>query len=172
MSVVYVTSDWHLGHKNICKFRDMFQTEEQHREFVLSRYMERVTKRDIVWFLGDIIFHPNYLQVVKDLPGTKKLVVGNHDTELGVDIADLCLVFDDIHGLVNYKHCWLSHAPIHAEELRGKWNVHGHTHSHIINDPRYYNACLEHTDYAPKNFQNILLELRERNATADKDAGC
>lgn len=162
MTQVLITSDWHLGHKNICKFRTAFSSQDQHEELVLKLYRQYVTKRDTVWFLGDIIFHPDYLQVVKDLPGTKKLVLGNHDI---ADTSSLCLVFDEVHGFVKYKHTWLSHAPIHPDELRGKCNIHGHTHNHIVNDPRYYNVCLEHTNYAPKPYQNILLELRERNVT-------
>lgn len=164
MTTVFITSDWHLGHKNICKFREVFSSQKQHEELILKLYRQCVTKRDIVWFLGDIIFEPNYLQVVQDLPGTKKLVLGNHDTDRGVDVADLCLVFDEIHGMAKYKHTWLSHAPIHQDELRGKSNIHGHTHNHIVDDPRYYNVCLEHTEYRPKPYQNILLELKERQA--------
>lgn len=167
MSIVYVTSDWHLGHKNICKFREEFSSQEQHEQFILDRYMAIVTKRDTVWFLGDIIFDANYLQVVKDLPGTKRLVLGNHDTDRQVDIANLCLVFDDIHGMFKYKHAWLTHAPIHSDELRGKYNIHGHTHSHIVQDSRYYNVCLEHTDYNPKPYQTIIWELRQRENAGD-----
>ena len=162
MSMVYVTSDWHLGHKSVCRWRTEFTSSEQHDELILKLYNSKVTKRDIVWFLGDIIFSKEYLQIVKDLPGTKRLVLGNHDTERGIDVADLCLVFDDIHGLAAYKGAWMSHCPIHQDELRGKFNIHGHSHYHVVDDPRYYNACLEHTDYAPKPYQNILLELKER----------
>lgn len=163
MSLVYVTSDWHFGHKNVHRFRDEFKSEEQHREFILARYRAVVRPRDTVWFLGDIVFDPDHLQAIKDLPGTKHLVLGNHDTERKVDVAQLCLVFDDIHGLVSYKHHWLSHAPVHPDELRGRYNVHGHVHSQTLKDPRYFNACLENTDYNPKLFDRIRAELIEAN---------
>lgn len=48
--------------------------------------------------------------------------------------------------MVKYKNLWLTHAPIHPDELRGKKNVHGHCHGHILNDKRYINVCVEHAD--------------------------
>jgi calcineurin-like phosphoesterase family protein len=159
MSNVYITSDWHLGHKNINKFRTEFVSEEQHSELILANYISMISPRDVVWFLGDIVFDYKYLQRVKDLPGIKKLVLGNHDTDAKIDVANLCLVFDDIYGLVSYKKAWLSHAPIHQDELRGRYNIHGHCHFHKIDDRRYINACLEHTGYAPKRYDYMISEV-------------
>lgn len=160
MSNVYVTSDWHLGHKNITNFRTEFESEQQHSEMILANYLSMITKKDTVWFLGDIVFSREYLQRISDLPGTKKLVLGNHDVERTITISDLCLVYDGIYSLVNYKGAWLSHAPIHVDELRGKVNVHGHCHFHKIPDKRYINVCLEHTAYAPIRFDYLISENR------------
>jgi calcineurin-like phosphoesterase family protein len=122
----------------------------------LEGYKSVVNKRDIVFFLGDIAFDVESLELIKDLPGDKRLVLGNHDTDRKVDIANLCLVFDQIHGLYKYKHAWLSHAPIHQDELRGKINIHGHTHNHHVKDRRYVNICVEHTNMRPIEYQRII----------------
>lgn len=160
MGLVYHTSDWHLGHKNISKFRgqDGFKGEYDSSWTQINNYSNIIRKNDLVWFHGDIIFDPNYLQVVKDLPGIKKLIMGNHDTEKkrNISISDLVEVFDEIHSLVKYKGSWLSHAPIHPEELRGCVNIHGHTHYHVINDHRYINVCSEQTNYAPIRREKLL----------------
>lgn len=156
MSNVYLTSDWHLGHRGITRFRPEFESEQQHSEMIIANYLSMITKRDVVWFLGDIVFSLEYLQRIKDLPGTKKLVLGNHDVDQKIDIANLCLVYDDIYSMVNYKGAWLSHAPIHPDELRGKVNIHGHCHSHKIPDKRYINVCPEHTAYAPIRFDRAM----------------
>lgn len=72
-------------------------------------------------------------------------------------------VIANLHSLVRYKGVWLSHAPLHPDELRGKYCCHGHTHNHCIDDPRYYNVCVDQTDMKPVLFQDVLAELKERN---------
>ena len=173
MTVVYITSDWHLGHRNVAKWRESYTYPplhpDLHDEFILEQYRKTVTKRDIVWFLGDIIMDPKYLEVVKELPGRKHIVLGNHDTKpdslaRGITARDLVEVFENVVGLVKYKDVWLSHAPVHTTELRGKVNLHGHTHinviqdqkdGEVIDDPRYINCCVEHTHFAPMSFQKL-----------------
>lgn len=71
------------------------------------------------------------------------LILGNHDTDRKLSINDLVYVYDEIHSLYKHKEFWLSHAPIHSDELRGKINIHGHTHEHCIDDDRYINVCVE-----------------------------
>ena len=66
-------------------------------------------------------------------------------------------------GLYKYKEFWLSHAPIHPCELRGKRNIHGHVHqNHVMDehhkrDNRYINVCVENTDGAPVSLDKIRL---------------
>lgn len=162
MSRVWLTSDWHLGHRNIAKFRPCVSSMEDNTEQLVTNYNKLITKRDIVWFLGDVAFDPEHLAVIASLPGDKRLVLGNHDTDRKVDIANLCLVFDQIHGLYRYKAAWLSHAPIHPDELRGKINIHGHTHSHFIMDDRYVNVCVENTGMRPILYQDIIGSYKYR----------
>lgn len=172
MSCVYVTSDWHLGHNRISeKFRTNFSSDEEHNETILHNYYEAgITKRDTVWFLGDICFHTDYLERIRQLPGIKKLVLGNHDTDKGhrPPIEQLILTFDQVYGLAKNRYAWFSHAPIHPEELRGFINIHGHVHQYSIDDPRYFNACLENTEYKPIKFQTILEIMRERRNDQSK----
>lgn len=171
MSVVWVTSDWHLGHRNVAKWRETFTDPaipaDEHDQTILARYREAVKPRDMVWFLGDIILHPDYLETVAQLPGLKKLVLGNHDTDRlarGVTTKDLVKVFAEVHGLVSYKRAWLSHAPIHPQELRGKVNIHGHTHINPIKgDARYIPVCLEDTNFRPIKFQDIMRDIRNNS---------
>tara|TARA_R110000765_G_scaffold367491_2_gene457637 strand:- start:742 stop:972 length:231 start_codon:yes stop_codon:yes gene_type:complete len=68
-------------------------------------------------------------------------------------------LIDNIHGLVKYKGIWLSHAPIHESELRGKFNVYGHSHTASIDDDRYLCVSCEQVDYKPVNFQAIKEKL-------------
>jgi len=151
-------SDLHLGHNNIQKYRTMFEGEEHHRSVIKENYHKVVTKRDKVFFLGDIAFTKEALEDVSGwVADSKILILGNHDTDK-VDIKDIVNVFDEVYSLYKYKEFWLSHAPIHPSELRGKYNIHGHVHFQSVDDSRYFNCCLENTEYAPIS----LATIRER----------
>lgn len=154
MSNIWFCSDLHLGHKNIGKFRSpLVSSEEENNTRILNEWKTHVTKRDVVFVLGDFCFNKELFDSL-DLPGYKKyLIRGNHDR---FQTTQYLKFFDEIEGLFRYKGFWLSHAPIHPDELRGKFNVHGHTHFHtmktekeslftstIIEDGRYLNVCPE-----------------------------
>ena len=160
MSNVWFISDIHGGHKNICNFRP-FETEEEHFNTIKLNYHKVVTKRDKVFFLGDIAFNKESLIDIGSWVGASKvLVMGNHCTE-SLHIKDIVNCFDEVHALIKYKEFWLSHAPIHPNELRGKKNLHGHVHSATIEDTRYFNCCLENTDYAPISLYQIRKRIEE-----------
>lgn len=148
MSKVWISSDWHIGHKNIHKFRSIkngffrdFTCEADHREWLGDCVASTVRKRDVLYLLGDIAFTEEALEFVGKLPGRKVLVKGNHDVKKSSLYSK---VFDQVHGLTKYKGRWLSHAPMHPVELRGKVNFHGHVHFHSLEDRKsYQNVCVE-----------------------------
>ena len=157
MSKVYLTSDWHIGHKDIYKkHRTHFTSDEDHNQTILDNYRSIIRPRDVVYFMGDICFTEASLALIKALPGDKRLILGNHENQYGeFRTAQLWDVFNKIHGLYTRKGCWFSHAPIHPTELRDKFNVHGHVHANTLPDPRYANVSLENTNYYPVDFQEV-----------------
>lgn len=163
MSVVYMTSDWHLGHANCAKWRG-FDNVYHHDSTIMQNYADMVTNQDVVWFLGDILLGKDSITAFRSLPGRKRIVLGNHDTDrfqkrTGLSIVDLTCIFEEVHGMYKYKQAWLTHAPLHPLELRGKINIHGHMHSHTVPDKRYVNVALEQTDMKPVKYQDILRRL-------------
>ena len=187
MSKVWMWSDLHLGHDNAINWRKEFKTAEEHHETLFDNLATAVGKRDVLYLLGDIAMSTEWLTRVCSIPCVKRIaVLGNHDTEKrgGVEGYHLAAQFDEIHSLMKYRtsrglpNIWLSHAPIHEQELRGCINIHGHTHDHNITrkgrkptwygskvvdvlDKRYVNICPEQTDWKPVNFQQLLQKLRE-----------
>jgi calcineurin-like phosphoesterase family protein len=159
MSNVWFTSDLHLGHRNIHKYRTQFESEEHHREVIKENYHKVVTKRDKVFFLGDVAFTQECLADVGTWVGERKvLIVGNHCVD-NIPMSEIVKHFDEVYSLLKYKEYWLSHAPIHPNELRGKYNLHGHVHYASLDDPRYLNCCLENTDYAPIDLNEVRRRL-------------
>ena len=150
---VWFCSDLHFGHKNIQKFRHHIKSEEDNRHKICQDWDAVVTKRDDVYVLGDACFTMETIHEFRLLQGRKHLIRGNHDN---LDTQVYLKYFDGVYGLLKYKEFWLSHAPIHPDELRGRVNLHGHVHYETIRkpfnpvynvkqeiDPRYFNCCVE-----------------------------
>jgi len=147
MTQVWFGSDLHFGHKNIQRFRGEFiSSEQENRERIKADWNKVVGKNDTVYILGDACFTMDTINEFGHLPGRKVLIRGNHDL---LDTQVYLKYFDHVYGLLKYKEFWLSHAPIHPDELRGKVNLHGHVHYASIKnvagnlDSRYINMCCE-----------------------------
>ena len=160
---VMFTSDLHLGHRSICKYRSKFTTAEEHDEYILD-LMSKLNKRTILFILGDFLFDgPHfevYLHRIAKFPCTIKLVMGNHDSmQLYTQtIAPNILIQ---LPLFSYKNTWLSHCPIHPQELRNRdGNIHGHLHNSIVPDLRYFNVNLDVNGYDLVPLNKILTSLR------------
>ena len=177
MSKLLITSDLHLGHRNICKYRTQFSSADEHHNFIFENLATNVGKRDTLYILGDCAFDKFWLEKVKGIKCQhKKLICGNHDTEHHT-MKELCDVFDSVESLLSKRNMWFSHCPIHPQEMRGRLlNIHGHLHNHkvgsfeergymgmyedvFIENKRYFNACVEHTNYKPISFAEIM-EIR------------
>ena len=145
MSCVWLCSDWHLGHQGISqKFRKEFDTDQDHDQFFLDAYYKAgVKKRDIIFMLGDMVITQSGFDIIEQLHGDKRIILGNHDLERGCKLDDFQQHFTQIHGALKYKEFWMTHIPIHPNELYGKKNLHGHVHNKSVDDDRYINLCPE-----------------------------
>lgn len=161
MSRVYFIADLHFGHKNIMNFAGEYRhgdSELESRHITIALWNARITKGDVVYVLGDVAFTDEGLNCLQELNGMKYLVRGNHDK---YKTKQYLRIFKDIFGFSTYKGFWISHAPIHPSELRGRRNIHGHVHQNTIRnaygevDERYINVSIENTDGAPVAFKEI-----------------
>ena len=140
MGQVFFTADLHFGHKNINKFREHCTSEEDNRNIIKESWDRLVSKNDLVYVLGDAVFTKETLVDIAERKGRKILIRGNHDT---LSTKDYLTVFEEVYGILKYKEFWLTHAPIHPLELRGKRNIHGHVHYATIPDNAYINVSVE-----------------------------
>jgi len=144
---VWFISDPHLGHKNIPKYRPWVSSVEDNTNKIVNLWHTTVRKNDMVYVLGDAAFDDQSLEMLGNLKGRKILIKGNHDDFVSTKLQSQ--VFEEIHGIIKYKAMWLSHAPIHPAELRGKCNAHGHVHAKSVRtwygslDKRYHNTCVD-----------------------------
>lgn len=162
MSKALLVGDTHFGHNNICKYRTQFSTAEEHHNVILDNILSVAGKRDTLWLMGDIAFDEKgfeYFIKICEHVGNVKVIMGNHDMN---DAIAWAFYATSVYGITKHKKCWMSHAPIHSDELRGSVNIHGHTHFKSIDDPRYYCVSMEQIDYKPINLQTIIATFRER----------
>lgn len=151
-----VWSDLHIDHPPAVKQRG-FESVEVFQEYISDIWVDQVTDRTTIILVGDIALYLSGLAVIKKLPGKKILVMGNHDKERdGIITRDLIEVYDEIEGLWKHrKGMYFSHAPVHPTQLRGRRNVHGHSHCDIIPDERYINVCFDLLPKGPVSLEAI-----------------
>jgi calcineurin-like phosphoesterase family protein len=160
MNRVFIISDTHFGHKKIIAFESTnrpFKTTQEHDLELVKRWNETVNPKDTVWHLGDVLFGKESFEILSQLNGVKKLVMGNHDR---YPTTDYLKYFNQVYGAAELRNCILTHVPVHPSQFRRfKYNIHGHLHSNKLDDPRYINVSAEHTNLTP-----VLLDTVIHNA--------
>lgn len=150
---ILFASDLHLGHAFAAKSRG-FDSVDKHDASILNTLLEQCNKRTMLWVLGDVAMQKESLLLLGLVPGRKKLVRGNHDQ---YDLAEYLKYFEDVHGFLRYKQMWLSHCPIHPQEMyRATVNVHGHIHANT-NSPEL-----------PYPFFNVNWDFHRRAVTLEE----
>lgn len=151
-------SDLHLGHDNILNWQPSRHGKNihDHDRWIISQWNSVIRKRDTVYVLGDVAFSREALTQCSLLNGNKNIILGNHDK---YDIELYQQYFKVCRGIMKYKGFWLSHAPVHPNELRGCHNIHGHVHHKTIPDKRYINVCVEALHGTPIFFDQIKQNL-------------
>jgi len=176
MSNIFVTSDTHFGHHGVCvftkndgsKLRPWTSADEMDEDMV-SRWNAKVGPNDKVYHLGDVVINRKALNVLRRLNGRKVLIKGNHDI---FKLTDYVAHFKDIRAYHVMDGMIFSHIPMHVESLaRFGCNVHGHLHANRVMrvkhigatpeiDPRYFSACVEHHDFAPVAFEDMVAQIK------------
>ena len=184
MPSVFLTSDTHFGHTGVCRFmgpdgvtklRPWDNADEMDDEMV-RRWNETVRPKDKVYHLGDVVINRKALKTLHRLNGDKVLIKGNHDI---FRLEEYTPFFRDVRGYHVMNGMILSHIPLHVSSLgRFGVNIHGHLHAHRVMfydtmthkeevDPRYFCVSVEHTDYTPILFEDVVKRVKEEGGAVD-----
>jgi calcineurin-like phosphoesterase family protein len=166
MKNYWFISDTHFFHENIIQYcKRPFSSVEEMNEIMVDRWNAVVKPGDKVYHLGDVwmgpSIHEERAKLWARLNGSKRLIVGNHD-----DIpymskggffkkVQLWKVWDN-------KPLLFTHVPIHESSIHervldaGGVNVHGHTHNMGSPKGPYKCVCVELTNYAPVNLEELV----------------
>lgn len=168
MTNCFMISDTHFGHQKSCEFLRAdgitkmrpFDTAEEMDETIIERWNAVVKPKDRVYVLGDVAMKRKDIKTIARCNGRKVLIRGNHDI---FNMSDYTPYFDDIRGVhvMPARDAILSHIPLHLDSIvRFNVNIHGHLHEKVIDDPRYFNVCVENTNYTPMSYEEIKAKLK------------
>ena len=169
MANIWLSSDLHLGHANILKFKDKdgknvrsFSSVEEMNETLIQRHNSLVKPEDHWYNLGDVYFgHRDNMKLLHRFNGRKRLVLGNHDNiKQGLE-----QFFEKIVLIRHFKDFGFvaSHMPLHESQLYSyKYNVHGHIHQNEDVSPNHLNISVERTNYYPVHIDQIAEMFKEK----------
>lgn len=172
----WLIADTHFGHLGVCKFMKNdgvtklrpWTDPAEMDEAMIELWNKNVKPNDKVYHLGDVVINRKALQTLYRLNGNKVLIKGNHDI---FRLEEYIPHFRDIRATHVLNGLILTHIPVHSESLsRFGTNIHGHLHANRVTcgdaiDPRYYCVSVEHTDFAPIHFDEVMKRIREQGGT-------
>ncbi len=186
MPATFLVSDTHFGHAGVCRFTHPDDPEVKLRPWsdpdemdteMIRRWNDRVRPSDKVYHLGDVVINRKALPTLHRLNGDKVLIRGNHDI---FSDEEYRTYFRELRAYHVLNGMILSHIPVHEASLgRFGVNIHGHLHASRVKrargvdaktgavlygdeiDPRYWCACVEHTNFAPILLEDAIKKITE-----------
>ena len=171
----WVWSDLHLGHtETLQAFGRPFETANEMDDKIFWHWRRVVAPEDTILILGDVTVHGLWgrrLKRVRQAPGRKILVYGNHDvTRAGLLGSD---GFDEVYSALYVDGdppLLLTHVPLRLVP-EGCVNVHGHLHQgRVPGRTRHINVCVEQLHYRPRAL-SALRALAQRLVSGDTVRG-
>lgn len=173
MTKIWIISDQHLNHVNICGpsltnwdegFRN-FSSLKEMEDCIVDNTNALVQPQDTIYDLGDIFMGQVKLNAAGIMSRFKcknrHLIYGNHDKAIKKD-RDLQSLFSSCQNYFELR--WknklivMFHYPISSWNEMGKGSIHcyGHVHTSYKHYGRSHNACVELNDYKPVLLDDII----------------
>lgn len=174
-SKFFISSDYHLSHKNILKYDNRpFKDINHHDETIINNHNSVVTPTDTFVFLGDFFFGKDMSKMdeyLSRLNGNKIFIKGNHDYEEHREIYRnhglyLGEQFSRLYVGSSYKEAQmivLNHfrMTVWDRSHHGAWHLYGHSHGSIewLNRGKCMDVGVMQNDYKPFSFSEIKTRL-------------
>ncbi len=171
--MIYFTSDPHFSHRNILEFCSRpFKNVKEMNQTIIDNYCSVIKEEDEVYFLGDLTMsrgnqYENIQSIMEKLPGTKHLILGNHDHFKPFFYTE-ALGFTSVHtalkAVFSGQEFYLAHDPAFAQIKDSVWLC-GHIHNLFKSTITNYNAKIinvgvDVNDFMPVSLDQIFEELK------------
>ena len=163
--MVYVIADTHFGSRVVLKeSRKEFKTQLEHDNTIIKNWKNTVKDEDTIYHLGDVgdYDEKRMSKIIKNLPGHKILILGNHDMKGHKTVEDAKIYwrhvgFDEvIEGpFMVTPQVMMSHYPMPVD-TRYFINIHAHLHKARIDLPGYFNLSVDCNCYRPQPLDYYL----------------
>ena len=180
--MLYFQSDNHYFHTSVISFckRPFKDVTEMNAEMI-KRYNSRVKPTDTCIFVGDFSFGNSQQteEILKQLNGTKILVIGNHDRANAINKFDLAVTSMEL--LIHNKKVTVKHYPLrwkkysHIMEKLTRWikrvrnpryldrmpynngqiHIHGHSHSKVRFQDNQIHVGVDAWDFYPVSIKEL-----------------
>ena len=177
---IWVTSDTHFNHVNIIKYCNRpFSSVKEMNGIIINNWNNVVSDNDVVYHLGDFALGDKSLipNILKQLKGRKRLVLGNHDNINVMQDLFMSEYFESL-GLediirVGKTHIIMNHYPF-ASLPDSSTNVpiiqlFGHVHSSpykqwegLVNQ---YDIGVDNNNFTPVNLYEVIKKVKENGNT-------
>ena len=169
--MTYFIADCHFGHKNIiASCNRPFDSLEAMDETLIANWQARVTEKDDVYIVGDLMFFcPDPERYLCRLPGRKHLIIGNHDP-VWMKKTSPAFWFESIEHMevieLAGRSVTLCHYPMMCwtESGRDGLLVYGHIHGNrhdsfwplLSKMENAFNAGVEVNGYRPVTLEELM----------------
>jgi len=177
--MIYFTSDLHFCHDRPFLFTPRgFTNIDDHDQAIVKNWNSIITEDDDVYVLGDLMLNDNNrgISLVKQLKGKIHIILGNHDTDIRIELYKTCPnIIEVVYATVlKYKKriFYLSHYPTMVRDVgQGNlpnkilYNLYGHTHQqkNFYNDTFFiYHVGLDSHNNYPVSIDQIIEDCKAK----------
>lgn len=170
--MIWFSSDFHFGHnKDFIYGPRGFDNCYDAAAQIIKNCQEVIAWDDTFYILGDVMLNDDEfgIKCLRQLPGYKHLIVGNHDSSARINKLKEANIFHSIEcgGRMKYDKYmfWYSHYPMKMGNYKDKhpvWNLSGHTHSKNIFDNGedcVYNVAVDAHNCYPVSIDQIVNDI-------------
>lgn len=163
---IWFTADWHLSHFNIIRYTGRpFKDVNQMDHKIIKNYCELVGEDDVVFFVGDLSMRRKqykewFIRTFERLPGTKHLILGNHDYLGPFDYIEAG--FTSVHTSLEVQEFILVHDPAVATVAKDRKFVCGHVHGLFKRQGNVVNVGVDIWDFKPVDIDTVRKTFEEK----------
>jgi calcineurin-like phosphoesterase family protein len=187
---VWITSDSHYGHKNICRgvtdwrlpngdipvdqTRD-FPTIDKMNAAIVNNINNRVGQDDILIHLGDWSF--GGFENIEDLHDRLickniHLILGNHDHHIDRNRGNVRSLFKSVSWFDQFEYMGetieMCHYPLSSWNGLNKGRIHLHGHVHLTNDKKISYRRMDvgmdgNLEFEPYNLHDVIKMLKKKD---------
>lgn len=171
MKNIFFSSDLHLGHSKIIEHCNRpFTSVDEMDTTLINNWNNKVSKKDIVYFLGDFAFRnaksvPSYLEY---LYGEIHIIWGNHDHKVARKYANM---FSSCHELLELKIdnqlIVMCHYAMRTwrNSNRGSIHLYGHSHGNLPPTFNSMDVGVDCHNFSPISLEEVCQKINKNNET-------